>query len=98
MKAEISWARDHLQGQELHRKLDTLIIKIIIGDRVSHLPTQGMKVPGSEDGLEDGTDENIEKQAINCRWQVLGYQLLVRIAFIHNRNTRAFFCDVFIQK
>ena len=54
-------------------------------------PPQGTKDPGNEDVSEDGTYENIKREAINCRLQVLGYQLQVRILFMHNRNTRAFF-------
>ena len=58
-----------------------------------------MKVPGDEDVLEDGTYENIQREELNCRLQGLGYQLQVRISFMHNRNARAFFCcDVFMQK
>ena len=30
-----------------------------------------MKDPGNEDVLEDGTYENIQREAINCRLQVL---------------------------
>ena len=45
-----------------------------------------MKDPGNEDVSEDGTYENIKREAINCRLQVLGYQLQVRILFMHNTN------------
>ena len=54
-------------------------------------PSQGTKDPGNEDVLEDCTYENIKREAINCRLQVLGYQLQVRILLMHNRNARAFF-------
>ena len=57
-----------------------------------------MKDPGNEDVLEHGAYENLKREAINCRLQVLGYQLQVRISFMHNRNARAFFCYVFTQK
>ena len=54
-------------------------------------PLQETKDPGDEDVSEDCTYENIKREAINCRLQVLGYQLQVRILFMHNRNARAFF-------
>ena len=58
-----------------------------------------MKDPGNEDVLEDGAFQKITREAINCRLQVLGYHLQVRISFMHNRNARAFFCsNVFMQK
>ena len=59
-----------------------------------------MKEPGNEDVLEEGTYENIQREAINCRLQVLGYQLQVRIiSFMHKRSARSFFCcDFFMQK
>ena len=76
------------------RMLDT---PIIIGDRVSHLPTPRMKDPGNEDVLEDGAYENKKREAINYRSQVLGYHLQIRISFMHNRNARALFCYIFKQ-
>ena len=58
-----------------------------------------MKDPGNEDVLEDGTYENIKRDAINCRLQVLGYRLQVKISLMNDRNVTAFFCcDVFMQK
>ena len=49
-----------------------------------------MKDPGNEDVLEDGAYENIKREAINCRLHVLGYQLQVRISFMHNTNASPF--------
>ena len=57
-----------------------------------------MKDPGNEDVLEHGAYENLKREAINCRLQVLGYQLQVRISFMHNRNARAFFFVTFSSK
>ena len=57
-----------------------------------------MKDPGNEDVLEDGAIEKITREAINCRLQVLGYHLQVRISFMHNRNARAFFVVMFSCK
>ena len=45
-----------------------------------------MKDPGNEDVLENSMYENIKGESINCRFQVLGYQLQVRILFKHNRS------------
>ena len=59
-----------------------------------------MKDPGNEDVLEDGTYKNINREAIKLLVAGFkGYQLQVRISFMHNWNARAFFCcDLFICK
>ena len=55
-----------------------------------------MKDPGNEDVLED---ENIKREAINCRLEALGYRWQVKISLMNDRNVTAFFCcDVFMQK
>ena len=78
--------------------LDTLIIILLESHWSLISPPQGMKVPGNEDVLEDGTHENIQREAINCRLQVSAYQLQVRISFMHNWNARAFFIVMFSCK
>ena len=54
------------------RMLDTLIIILLESHWSLISPPQGMKVPGNEDVLEDGTYENIQriKAIAGCRFQL----------------------------
>ena len=54
-------------------------------------PPQGIKDPGNKDVLENGTCENIKREAINCRLQV-------RMSLMHDRNATAFFVVMFSCK
>ena len=67
-------------------RMQGTLILLLLETRSFISPPQAMKVPRNEGVLEDSMYENIKREAINCKLQVAGYQLQVRISLMHNRT------------